>query len=75
MIREIIIAKSLGEFMLNAKKSGAKVCVPDEESAQIIADNLGKEITESLDALCHQQRKQIEDSRLKFTQMNTPFDI
>lgn len=75
MIREIISARTLGEFMLNAKKSGAKICVPDEQSASIMSDNLGKEITESLDALRAQQRKQIEDSRLTFTQMNTPFDI
>lgn len=56
-------------------KQPGTVYIPDVETAERIGRQLMNDISVELDKLRQQQRKQIIDSRLTFTQMNTTFDV
>lgn len=70
--KAVISAESLGELLLNASKSNAKVCIPDIESANKIAAKLSKDIERDIRALRQQWAIEDENRRLSFKDMNTP---
>lgn len=75
---EVVSANSLGEMLLKINrmnKQPGTVYIPDVETAERIGRQLMNDISVELDKLRQQQRKQIIDSRLTFTQMNTTFDV